>query len=266
MNNADPAPAPCCDLRCQVAATVAAAALVALVVITVKALQVFGLVPAQFQWLLPSIEGTHAGWFASSILLLLAIAQFLVHRRDRRRARPATPPCRPGIISRYRLLRLRGKAQLKADSGNAALQAQVAAAFHETDKSAIRAFMTKQSIFAALLLFLLKAVSGKLPAGVPGSLAECLYVVSAGGFLAALLTVLVAIQTYSTYVRIQWDAAAGNELLKKGREMDQLSFYLLSISLLAALCAYHPWAALVAVPAFGALMLRYYFFSNPLPP
>lgn len=261
MTNANPAATPCYGLRCQAATAVAAAALVALVVIAVKALQVFGLVPAQFQSVLRSVDGDLARAVASGILLLLVFVQFLVHRLDRRGKNGTL-----GIISRFDWVNLHGEDQLKTDSENTALQAQVAAAFHETDKSAIRAFMTKQSIFGALLLFLLKAVAGKLPAGVPDGLAEWLYVLAAGGFLAALLTVLVAIQIYSTYVRIQWDATAGNELLKKGREMDELSFYALSISLLAALCAYHPWAALVAVPTFGALMLRYYFFRNPPPP
>lgn len=122
--------------------------------------------------------------------------------------------------------------------------------------------MTKQSIFAAMTLFLLKAVSSKLPRGVPSTFTELLYVVSAGGFLFALLIVLVAIQTYSTYVRFLWEDTPGNELLKKGRELDEWSFYLMTFSLLVALCAYQPWVALIAIPVFGALMFKYYFFSK----
>lgn len=155
-----------------------------------------------------------------------------------------------------------GLAQAQGKNNQAELQKQVKASFHETDKSAIRAFMTKQSIFAALSTFLLGAVSRKLPAQFPSTLVDWIYVGSAGGFLLTLLIVLVSIQTYSIYVRIRWDESSGNQLLVKGRQFDEGSFYCLTISLLLGLCAYQPWAALVAIPVFGWLMRKYYFFKD----
>jgi hypothetical protein len=153
-----------------------------------------------------------------------------------------------------------GIALAREKEKHAALVKQPVARFHETDKSAIRAFMTKQSIFAAISLFLLKAVSTRLPPVFPDNYRDLLYVTAAGGFLVTLLIVLAAIQTYSTYVRIQWDDASGIALLIKGRHFDEQSFYWLTFSLLVALCAYQPWAALIAMPVFGHFMYRYYFF------
>lgn len=234
---------------------------------------------------------------AVTLLALLAATQWLVHHLDRRNGRAGQKG--RGIVGRYWSMRSQAKpggqkAQLaappqttaaassaagtepgalfasvvaqaialaKEDEKNAAREKLVKADFHETDKSAIRAFMTKQSIFAALTLFLLKAIAPKLPTAFPDTLPEWLYVAAATGFLVTLLAVLVAIQTYSTYVRIQWDEQSGIELLKKGRELDEGSFYALTISLLVALCAYQPWAALVAIPTLGILLYKYYFFT-----
>ncbi|MBW8305686.1 MAG: hypothetical protein K0M46_02290 [Thiobacillus sp.] len=241
---------------------------------------------------------TMVGGIAVALLALLAATQWLVHRLDKRNGKAGQNG--RGIVGRYWSMRSQAepgdkKAQLaappqaaaaaassaagtepgalfasviaqaialaKEDEKNAARRKLQNADFHETDKSAIRAFMTKQSIFAALTLFLLKAISPKLPTGFPDTFPEWLYVAAAAGFLVTLLAVLVAIQTYSTYVRIQWDEKSGIELLKKGRELDEGSFYALTISLLVALCAYQPWAALVAIPTLGILLYKYYFFT-----
>jgi len=243
-------------------------------------------------------EATMVGGIAVILLALLAATQWLVHHLDRQNGKAGQKG--RGIVGRYASMRLQAKlgeeksqlagppqataaassaagtepgalvasvvaqaiALAKENEKNAARRKLLNAAFHETDKSAIRAFMTKQSIFAALTLFLLKAISTKLPTAFPDTFREWLYVASAAGFLVTLLTVLVAIQTYSTYVRIQWDEQSGNELLRKGRELDEGSFYALTISLLVALCAYQPWAALVAIPALGMLLYKYYFWTD----
>lgn len=253
--------------------------------------------PIADQTLFTDNEATMVGGIAVTLLAFLAATQWLVHRLDRQNGKAGQKG--RGIVGRYWSMRVQAepgdkKAQLaapprataaassaagtepgalvasvvaqaialaKEDEKNAARRKLLKAAFHETDKSAIRAFMTKQSIFAALTLFLLKAISPKLPTAFPDTLPEWLYVASAAGFLYTLLAVLVAIQTYSTYVRIQWDEQSGIELLKKGRELDERSFYALTISLLVALCAYQPWAALVAIPALGMLLYKYYFFT-----
>lgn len=195
---------------------------------------------------LPDVGDTTVRAIASGILLVLVAVQFWIHAQDRNVLNRAEED--DGVKGRYQRLLAR--------------TAPVPAArFHETDKSAIRAFMTKQSIFAAISLFLLKAVSTRLPPVFPGSYQDVLYVMAAGGFLVTLLIVLAAIQTYSTYVRIQWDDASGIALLRKGREFDEHSFYWLTCSLLVALCAYQPWAALIAMPVFGHLMYKYYFFG-----
>jgi hypothetical protein len=234
----------------------------------------------------PQLDDSKARVIAFIILVVLVATEMLVHRLDKLGVNggPAA-----GIVGRYRQLSSLAAAEKSAaptplenvtqtaeqmaavvargivlaneNEKNAAREKQERARFHETDKSAVRAFMSKQSVFAALSLFLLKAVSTKLPPGFPCTFQECLYVLSAGGFLVTLLTVLAAIQTYSTYVRIQWDDASGIELLKKGRRFDEVSFYALTISLLVALCAYQPWAALVTLPLFGTLMYKYYFFK-----
>lgn len=253
--------------------------------------------PITGQTLFTDNEATMVGGIAVILLALLAATQWLVHRLDRRNGKAGQKGL--GIVGRYWSMRSPPepgdkKAQLaappqataaassaagtepgalvasvvaqaialaKEDEKNAARRKLVYADFHETDKSAIRAFMTKQSIFAALTLFLLKAISPKLPTAFPDTFPEWLYVAAATGFLVTLLAVLVAIQTYSTYVRIQWDEQSGIELLKKGRELDEGSFYALTISLLVALCAYQPWAALVAIPTLGILLYKYYFFT-----
>ena len=240
----------------------------------------------------PALDATTASQIALIILVGLSLVGGIVHFLDRlgvaeergagivgRFARLASlaartesaepaPPTAAETTNRLAAAIASGLALASENEKTAARAKQRRACFHETDKSAIRAFLTKQSIFAALCLFLLKAVSSKLPTALPHSYQECinafpqcLYVFAAGGFLIALLTVLVAVQTYSTYVRIQWDEQSANELLKKGREFDELSFYALSFSLLLALCAYQPWAALIAIPAFGILMYKYYFFK-----
>lgn len=210
-------------------------------------------------------EATSINGIAFLLLGILFIVQAGVHALDKRRAendKGATPPQGLGIAGRHRWMLFQATEKYKqAETKDANLQKQIDAKFHETDKGAIRAFMTKQSIFAALTLFLLKAVSAKLPAALPHTLTEWLYVLAAGGFLLALLIVLVAIQTYSTYVRFQWDDTPGNALLKKGRQLDEWSFYLMSFSLLVALSAYQPWVALIVIPVFGTLMYRYYFFQ-----
>jgi len=194
---------------------------------------------------LPDVEDTTASRIASGILFVLVLAQFWVHAQDRNVQN--RPEKEDGVIGRYQ--------RLLARTGPVPV-----ARFHETDKSAIRAFMTKQAIFAAITLALLKAVSTRLPPVFPGDFKELLYVTAAGGFLVTLLTVFAAIQTYSTYVRVQWDDASGIALLIKGRRFDEQSFYGLTWSLLVALCAYQPWAALIAMPVFGLLMYKYYFF------
>lgn len=246
-------------------------------------------------------EATVAGFIAVTLLVLLAATQGLVHYLDRQDGKAGQKG--RGIVGRYESMRLQAKlaeeksqlpvppratvaassaggtepgalvasvvaqaiALAKENEKNVARRKRLDASFHETDKSAIRAFMTKQSILAALTLFLLKAISPQLPTAFPGSLREVLYVASAAGFLVTLLIVLVAIQTYSIYVRIQWDEQPGNELLRKGRKLDERSFYVLTISLLVALCAYQPWAALVAIPALGMLLYEYYFFTVDSP-
>lgn len=236
--------------------------------------------------ILPSLEETMVRVIASLILFALVAEQFWVHAQDRNVQN--RPEEEDGVKGRYRRLLARaapvppahaplggqtltpdgvalavahGVALAKEKEKHAAGLKLLAARFHETDKSAIRAFMTKQSIFAAIALFLLKAVSTRLPPVFPGSYQELLYAMAAGGFLVTLLTVLAAIQTYSTYVRIQWDEASGIALLRKGRQFDEHSFYWLTCSLLLALCAYQPWAALIAMPVFGHLMYKYYFFG-----
>ncbi len=233
----------------------------------------------------PHLDASIVRGIALIILLVLVGAQRRVHKLDGSNINEGSAA---GIVGRYRQLKsgaaaggsvapaplggpvqtadevaaavARGIALAKAEEKEAARAKQVNARFHETDKSAVRAFMSKQSVFAALSLFLLKAVSTHLPPVFPKSLEQWIYVASAGGFLFTLLTVLAAIQTYSTYVRIQWDEGSSIELLNKGRRFDEASFYALTISLLAVLCAYQPWAALVTLPAFGMLMYRYYFF------
>jgi hypothetical protein len=234
---------------------------------------------------LPDIEDTTVRVVASFILFALVAAQFWVHAQDENVQN--RPEDEDGVKGRYKRLReqaapvppahaplggqtltpdgvaaavAHGIALAKEKEKHAAGLKLLAARFHETDKSAIRAFMTKQAIFAAITLALLKAVSTRLPSVFPGNFKELLYVMAAGGFLVTLLIVLAAIQTYSTYVRIQWDDASGIALLRKGREFDEHSFYWLTCSLLVALCAYQPWAALIAMPVFGRVMYRYYFF------
>lgn len=196
---------------------------------------------------LPDVGDTTARGIASGILLVLVAVQFWVHAQDSNVQNRAEEE--DGVKGRYK--RLLAQAEEK----------EKAARLHETDKSAIRAFMTKQAIFAAITLAFLKAVSTRLPPVFPGNFKELLYVAAAGGFLVTLLTVFAAIQTYSTYVRIQWDEASGITLLRRGRRFDEQSFYWLTCSLLVALCAYQPWAALIAMPVFGHLMYKYYFFG-----
>jgi hypothetical protein len=252
----------CCDVRSLARLALVLSGLAALGAIALKALQQPALGFLRLEAALPDIGTTNARWIALILLVALVGTQVLVHKADRRNGKRASAASTGlGIIGRFEWRRTQGRNLLNQNASDTALKKQVAAAFHETDKSSVRAFMTKQSIFAALTLFLLKAVSSKLPAGFPGTGTEALYMASAAGFLATLLTVLVAIQIYSSYVRIAWDEEGGNELLKKGREMDEWSFYSLTLSILLALCAYQPWAALVAIPGFGILMHRYYFFA-----
>lgn len=235
---------------------------------------------------LPDIGDTTVRAFAFGILLVLVAVQFWVHAQDKNVQN--RPEKEDGVIGRYQRLLARtgpvpsahaplggqtltpdgvalavahGIALAREKEKHDALLKQPVASFHETDKSAIRAFMTKQAIFAAITLALLKAVSTRLPPVFPGDFKELLYVTAAGGFLVTLLTVFAAIQTYSTYVRIQWDDASGIALLIKGRHFDEQSFYGLTFSLLVALCAYQPWAALIAMPVFGHLLYNYYFFE-----
>jgi hypothetical protein len=196
---------------------------------------------------LPDIGDTTVRMIASGILLVLVAVQFWVHAQDRNVQNRAEEE--DGVKGRHKRLLAQAEEKKKA------------ARLYETDKSAIRAFMTKQAIFAAITLALLKAVSTRLPPVFPGDFKELLYVAAAGGFLVTLLTVFAAIQTYSTYVRVQWDDASGIALLRKGRRFDEHSFYGLTCSLLVALCAYQPWAALIAMPVFGHLMYKYYFFG-----
>lgn len=213
-------------------------------------------------------DATLTNGIAFLLLGLLYVVQAGVHALDKQRAennKSATPAKGLGIAGRHRWMLFQATEKYEqATTKDATLQKQIDAKFHETDKGAIRAFMTKQSIFAALTLFLLKAVSAKLPPALPQTLTELLYVLAGGGFLLTLLIVLVAIQTYSTYVRFQWDEKPGNALLKKGRQLDEWSFYLMSFSLLVALSAYQPWVALIVIPVFGTLMYKYYFFSMNL--
>ena len=228
-------------------------------------------------------------WIAAIMLAVLVVTQWLVHRLDELIGEQKVLAA--GIVGRYRQLPSPpstesappapsedtiqsveltaatvacGIALAKANERDTALALRKSARFHETDKSAVRAFISKQSIFAALTLFLLKDVSTKLPSiasMLPLTLQKFLYVASAFGFLFTLLTVLAAIQTYSTYVRIQWDETTGIALLKKGRRFDEMSFYLLTVSLLVVLCAYQPSAALITMPVFGVLLYKYYFFK-----
>jgi hypothetical protein len=236
---------------------------------------------------LPDIGDTMVRAIASFILLVLVAVQARVHALDSKVEN--RPQEEDGVKGRYQRLLARtapvpsahaplggqtltpdgvalavahGIALAREKEKHAAVLKLPVARFHETDKSAIRAFMTKQSIFAAISLFLLKAVSTRLPPLFPGNYQDVLYVMAAGGFLVTLLIVLAAIQTYSTYVRIQWDEASGIALLRKGRRFDEHSFYWLTCSLLVALCAYQPWAALMAMPVFGHLMYKYYFFAS----
>lgn len=263
MSETEPANPSCCDVRFLAKMALIGTGLVALATIALKAAQLLLLNCTLYPAALPVIETTHARWIAFGVLVILVLVQVGVHKLDRRHGKRvnAKLPTGLGIIGRFEWRRAQGRILHESHAENAPLKKQVSAAFHETDKSSVRAFMTKQSIFAALTLFLLKAVSNKLPSAFPNSGTEVLYIVSAAGFLGTLLTVLVAVQIYSTYVRIQWDEQGGNELLKKGREMDEWSFYALTSSILVALCAYQPWAALIAIPGFGILMHRYYFFG-----
>ena len=179
-----------------------------------------------------------------TILFLLFVTQLVVHKLDKKDE--------VGIVGRYQRL-------LNSDPTETEH-------FHIEDRGAIRAFVTKQSIFAALSMFLIGQISSGLQTDFlvfnAKNFSFWLKIFSAGGFLAVLLIVLVSIQIYSSYLRIDWCASERKILLRKGRKLDELSFYTLTISILIGLCAYQPLASLIAIPLFGWLLFYYYFFSE----
>lgn len=161
-----------------------------------------------------------------------------------------------GLIGRYRNF-----AGLKApDPDTAPQRLWLRAAFLESDKGAVGAFITKQSIFAALAVALIGALYG---AGEPDRLhgvAVPCYYGSLLVTLTSLVTVLVSIECYSSVLRYHWPVLHRTDLLIKARTLDGWSFYLLVLGLLLGVTVRYPAIAAPVIFAFTWLLVRWFYF------
>jgi hypothetical protein len=193
-----------------------------------------------------------AHWLASGLILIVIWSLAATHQREKQ------AKAGDGIIGRF--YRASGLAHLP-DDAPAEGKKSTAAGFYECDKGAVRGFVTKQSFFLAVAALLLRFVQEKIQ--VPMFTIEWwLYAASFAGLVATVFTALVSLHCYTTFLRFVWKYPERFELLQKGRDLDERSFYLLVFSFLSALTAYQP---VIALPATGLLayVLPYYYFFEP---
>lgn len=204
----------------------------------------------------PGEFGALLRWGALGEMAAAFVGIVLVHRFDR---------CGTGVRGCYRTSAGLNDPALQTGPRARHDRMKLREAFLERDKGAVRAFVTKQSFSSALALALLGALLGPLsPVGreVDGMHA----VLNALAVLAGLLcvvTTLVSIQCYSTFLRYKWVFPQDVDLLMKGRGLDGWSFYLLVAGLLLAIAAEYPLVNLIVTPVFtGLLVHRYYFLAT----
>lgn len=164
-----------------------------------------------------------------------------------------------GLRGRYRQHAGLNDQRQVAESGGQRLRTD----FLDLDKGVVSAFITKQSIFAALALGLLAALGQLHDTAVGSAPVDGVYYLALGCLLISLVTVLVSIECYSSVLRYHWPTEDRVDLLLKARGLDAWSFYLLVLGLLLGVSVGYPVIAALLTAAFTGLLVRRFYFRHP---